>query len=40
MELSDTVLEGVEFTLKDGSKKYIKCKEPIIIKTEEENNGQ
>ena len=34
----DTVIEGILLTLKDGSREYIKCKEPIIYKTAEENN--
>jgi len=34
----DTVIEGVLFTFKDGSREYVKCKEPIIYKTAEENN--
>ena len=34
----DTVIEGILFTLKDGSTKYVKYKEPIIYKTAEENN--
>ena len=34
----DTVIEGILFTLKDGSREYVKCKEPIIYKTAEENN--
>ena len=34
----DTVIEGILFILKDGSTEYVKCKEPIIYKTAEENN--
>ncbi len=36
--LGDTVLEGVLFILKDGSTEYVKCAEPIVLKTAEENN--
>ena len=34
----DTVIEGILLTLKDGSREYVKCKEPIVYKTAEENN--
>ena len=34
----DTIIEGVLFTLKDGSTELIKCKEPVVYKTAEENN--
>ena len=34
----DTIIEGVLFTLKDGSREYVKCREPIIYKSAEENN--
>ena len=34
----DTIIEGILFTLEDGSTEYIRCKEPIIYKTAEENN--
>ena len=34
----DTVIEGILFTLKHGSREYVKCKEPIVYKTAEENN--
>lgn len=33
----DTIIEGILFTLKDGSTEYVKCKEPIVYKTAEEN---
>lgn len=38
--LGDTILTGLLLTLKDGSYQHINLKEPIIIKTEEENNGK
>ena len=34
----DTVIEGILLTLKDGSTEYVRCKEPIVYKTAEENN--
>jgi hypothetical protein len=34
----DTILEGVWIILKDGSKEFIKCKEPIVLSKAEENN--
>ena len=34
----DTVIEGILLTLKDGSREYVKCKEPIVYKTAEENS--
>lgn len=35
---SDTVIEGAEFTLKDGTKFYQSLDNPIIYRTAEENN--
>lgn len=34
----DTIIEGILITLKDGSTEYVKCKEPVVYKTAEENN--
>lgn len=36
----DTIIEGILFTLKDGSTKYVRCKEPIIYKTAEKKKKQ
>ena len=36
----DTVIEGILFILKDGSREYVKCKEPIVYKTAEKKKRQ
>ena len=36
----DTVIEGILFTLKDGSTEYVKCKEPIVYKTAKKKKKQ
>lgn len=36
--LGDTLVTGVEFTLKDGTKEYQEINPPIVYKTAEENN--
>lgn len=38
MVRGDTVIEGVDFTLKDGTKFYQPLSNPIIYRTTEENN--
>lgn len=36
--LDDTVIKGIMFTLKDGTKQYQPLITPIVYKTAEENN--
>ena len=34
----DTILEGIYFIKKDGSKEFVKCKNLIVLSTAEANN--